>query len=261
MNSAAWRYHTTSNASHPVVILSGSLGTTQGIASYLAEQLNGYRLIVPEYSPVKTVEECVRAVNSILDREQIERSAILGGSFGGLIAQAFVRHHPERITHLILSGTSPPNPGRVRANIRALKIQPFVPLRFTRTLLRTVLHIMLLRVKNPIWVREYSNLISRLSKADIVSRYQVAIDFDRNYSFASADLPSSLPVLILEGEKDRIATRLVRDQLREIYPNAQFHVFLGAGHSSIMTHTNEWVNVVNQFLKGRTQNTDRPYTP
>ena len=40
----------------------------------------------------------------------IDRFAILGWSWGGLAAQAFVTDKPERLTHAILVGTNPPGP-------------------------------------------------------------------------------------------------------------------------------------------------------
>jgi pimeloyl-ACP methyl ester carboxylesterase len=107
---------------------------------------------------------------------------------------------------------------------------------------------MLRSVSNPVWKQEYSQLVAKLSEADIVSRYQVALDLDRSYRFHPGELPDSIKVLIMVGEKDRIANATARVRLREIYPNAEYYVFHAAGHSAMMTHTTEWLKVVAAFL-------------
>jgi pimeloyl-ACP methyl ester carboxylesterase len=216
ISQTEWRYHVTGSGLQPLLILSGSLGATEGIASYLGEHLSGCRLIVPEYAPVQTVEEYLQALDSILDREQVRRFAILGGSFGGLIAQTYARLHPDRITHLILAGTSVTDPVRVRNHQRILKLLPWIPVGIIRSLLRLLLRRMLRSVSNPVWKQEYSQLVAKLSEADIVSRYQVALDLDRSYRFHPGELPDSIKVLIMVGEKDRIANATVRVRLREI---------------------------------------------
>ena len=243
-----WRYHLVGEGNQCLVVLSGSLGATNRIAGFLAEQLTDYRFIVPEYAAVGTIRECLDALDLILDREKIERFALLGSSFGGVIAQVFARRHPDRVTNLILAGTSPPDMDRVRSHQRALKLLPWIPVSLIRALLKILLHGMLRRVKNRVWLQEYSRLISSLSKKDISSRYRVAMDLDRSYRFDPQDLYSSIPVLILEGERDRIANQTTRLRWGTIYPHANFHVFRGAGHSAMMTHTEEWIHVVRAAL-------------
>jgi pimeloyl-ACP methyl ester carboxylesterase len=182
-----WRYHLVGEGNQCLVVLSGSLGATNRIAGFLAEQLTDYRLIVPEYAAVGTIRECLDALDLILDREKIERFALLGSSFGGVIAQVFARRHPDRVTNLILAGTSPPDMDRVRSHQRALKLLPWIPVSLIRALLKILLHGMLRRVKNRVWLQEYSRLISSLSKKDISSRYRVAMDLDRSYRFDPQD--------------------------------------------------------------------------
>lgn len=41
---------------------------------------------------------------------KLERYAVLGWSWGGMVAQALLLEHPQRITHAVLVGTNPPGP-------------------------------------------------------------------------------------------------------------------------------------------------------
>ena len=64
-----------------------------------------FRVIAPTYAPVSTMAELVDRIAGILDCEGIRTAAVSGGSYGGMVAQAFVRRHPDRTERLILSHT------------------------------------------------------------------------------------------------------------------------------------------------------------
>ena len=251
VSGVEWRYHSAGIGSVPLIVLSGSLGASSGTAGLISEMLPATRVIVPEYASVGSVNDCLTAIESILEKEGIENHAIYGGSFGGFIAQCWCRKNPARITHMILSGTGAPDACRLRKNKKALRVMPYQPLSVARIFLRILLWGMLLKTGPGAqkWKREYELLIARLTKADLISRYRVAIDLDSHYRFTPAALPSSVRVLILEGERDRLATKMVREELRSLYPEAKTHVFLGAGHSSMITHSDEWSRIVSEFLQ------------
>ena len=253
MSGKEWRYHCSGNGPHALLCLSGSLGASEGTASLISELLPGARIVMPEYTPVETMAEVLAGLDHIVKEEGLQSVTVYGGSFGGLIAQCWARLHPERVTHLILSGTAPPDPSRVSGNQKALRRLPCVPMVAIRFLLRMTLRILLRKAKLPRWKEEYLQLISRLTKDDLASRYQIAMDLDSNYKYTSLDLPPCMRILILEGDRDRVAHTAVRDQLRALYPHAQTHVFRGAGHSAMMTHTKEWSDAVMEFLDFREQ--------
>jgi pimeloyl-ACP methyl ester carboxylesterase len=243
-----WRYHVSETGRNPLVLLAGSLGSNAGTAKLLSERLPSLRLIVPEYAPATTMSECLQGLESILKQEGIDQVALFGGSFGGLIAQAWVQRFSRRTTHLILSGTAPPDPSRLSKHSRAMRILPLIPLSAIKLFLRIMLRILLRDSKEPQWRKEYLNLIRSLTKEDLKSRYQIAMDFDRDCRVSG--LPATVEILILEGDRDRIADALVREKLRQTYPQARSHIFHHGGHSPMMTHTSEWTRVVESFLDG-----------
>src|SRR4029078_10560525 len=126
---------------------------------------------------------------------------------------------------------------------KSLRNLPFFPMGILRAILRVVLSVMLRKApQRDRWTMEFLPLISRLRKEDFASRYRVAMDFDTNYGNMER-LPASVKMLILEGSEDRVAKQSVRDHLRSLYPDAQKHVFQGAGHSVMLTHTDDWARV------------------
>ncbi len=246
-----WRYRVTGSKEKALLALPGSLGGGDAITDLMAQMLPDRQIIVPEYSAVSTVSECVDGIDEILRAEQIEKMAVYGGSFGGLIAQCFVRRHPERVTHLILAGSGFPEPKRVEKNRRLLQLLPYLHMGLMRLLLRVVLWKLLRQVTGDQnhWKTEFHQLMRKLTKEDLASRYNIAIDFDENYRFTPADL-ADWPgkILILEGSADRIANEQIRAGLRALYPQATVHTFAGAGHSMLLTHTQEWQKIVLPFL-------------
>jgi 3-oxoadipate enol-lactonase len=54
-------------------------------------------------------ESYVEQIDRVLDRAGVERAAICGVSYGGVIAVHYAARHPERVSHLILA--SSPGPG------------------------------------------------------------------------------------------------------------------------------------------------------
>jgi pimeloyl-ACP methyl ester carboxylesterase len=51
-------------------------------------------------------------VMAFADGIGLERFAVLGWSWGGIVAQTVVLACPERVTHAVLVGTAPPGPGQ-----------------------------------------------------------------------------------------------------------------------------------------------------
>ena len=61
-----------------------------------------------EGAPPQSVEEAAQFVIALLDAAGVERAALVGHSFGSLIALEAAARAPERVTHLALVGTAYP---------------------------------------------------------------------------------------------------------------------------------------------------------
>jgi pimeloyl-ACP methyl ester carboxylesterase len=162
-----------------------------------------------------------------------------------MIAQTWAHRNPSRVTHLILCGTTPPDPARLPSHRNALRILPWIPSFAMKLLLRVMLRAVFRKVRDPRWLIEYQDLSERFTKKDLLSRYRVAMDFD---SARMPDFPAPGKVLILEGEQDRFVKPSMRQMLRLHYPEAQAYLFKKAGHSLMMTHSEEWSRIVSGFL-------------
>jgi pimeloyl-ACP methyl ester carboxylesterase len=246
------KYYSAGNGLDGMLVLPGSLGSSQAMAHFFSQSFPEKKIIIPEYFIADTVEKYLDGIDDILRWGGVRTPVVYGASFGGLLAQCWVRRHPEQVTHLILSGAAFPDPSRVKKNRKVLRILPVLPESLIRFALRILLQLMLRTStdQQKMWKSEYVHLISEMTMKDIASRYQVAIDFDQNYHFAASDL-ADWPgkILILEGSEDRIAGEKIREGLRNLYPGAQIHTFQDAGHSVMLTHPEAWAKVVSEFMK------------
>ena len=57
-------------------------------------------------------------------------------------------------------------------------------------------------------------------------------------------------ILILESEEHPVTSEKCAE-LRQTYPQARVHTFHGAGHTPWMSHTEEYLSVIKEFLDHR----------
>ncbi len=96
-------------------------------------------------------------------------------------------------------------------------------------------------------------MIASLSKDDYISRMRVWIDLNQNYAL-TPDESHQQPgrVLIIEAENDPLFPVKEQETLKALYPQAQIHTFLNAGHFVNTARLEEYLQVVIHFLKDKT---------
>jgi pimeloyl-ACP methyl ester carboxylesterase len=135
-----------------------------------------------------------------------------------------------------------------------LTLLPFVPLGWLqayreRTLARAFSGVPSVPLADQAFWNEYQHgLMSHLTKEDLRDMGRLGIDLVENFRFAPDELASwTGRVLILESDED-IVTPEQRAELRRRYPKARVHTFHGAGHTPWMSHREEYLSVINEFL-------------
>ena len=88
-------------------MLPGALGTAESSWQTIGHLAGHYRVIAPSHPPVATMAELVDGIALILEQEGVPHTHVLGGSYGGFVAQVFVRRHPARVRKLPRRGLAP----------------------------------------------------------------------------------------------------------------------------------------------------------
>lgn len=108
-----------------VLVLAGALCAPEVSWKTIAALAGKYRVIAPEYPPLDRMEALVDGIAAVLKREGVTQAHVLGGSYGGFVAQVFVRSYPELTRSLVLSHTLPPYAESAKS---ARKIMPWLAL-------------------------------------------------------------------------------------------------------------------------------------
>jgi pimeloyl-ACP methyl ester carboxylesterase len=248
-----WRYRRIGVGTEPVLWLTGALGVGEFAFAQILALGDGFRVLAPDYPPVRMLDRLADGLIAILDAEGLSAVHVVGGSFGGMVAQHLVRHHPQRVRTLVLSHTAAPELTRarvamVRGVVGSLGLWPewLVRVLYRRRLRGSF------AVAEPFWLRYFDSTVAGLSKADLVSRVRLAAEFAGRTGYGPRDL-DGWPgrVLILEADDDPLLPAASRSTLRALYPQAQVHTFSGSGHSAAIIHPERYALLIRRFLLPR----------
>ena len=237
----------------PLLLLHGFTDTSRSW-SILAPYMKGYRLLIldqrghgdadaPEccYSPSQYAFDA----KLFLDALGVNRAAVAGHSMGSMVAMAMAAEYPERVSSIILIGSTalaPVQPGNwLYGQVAALKWpldrnsqfmrewhpsnQPTsVEPRFAEAVMEDIL-----AIKPHVWravMRELSMLPVGRHAADVEAR-----------------------VLILSGGKDPLFPAEHHASLLKAFPKAEAHVFPELGHSPNWERPDAVAAAIDRFLK------------
>ncbi|HEX3559256.1 MAG TPA: alpha/beta hydrolase [Pyrinomonadaceae bacterium] len=253
-----WRYATAGRGRQTILLLHGAVGgaeTTARLAEGFADE---YRTVAPTIADVPTLAAACDALSAILDREHVGRAVVFGGSFGGMLAQDFLKRRPQQVEHLVLLGASLPNREAGARARRMLKFLRLLPFPLTRALLKLEASKALDAPAPPEVAARVAEFRQRLdeyfdrglTRAALLSRLSLSVDFNSREPHAPNDL-DAWPgrVLLVESTDDPAAPAEERRRLREAYPRALVCAFAGAGEMIPLLRLEELVGVVKAFLK------------
>lgn len=251
LGEVRWTYRPVGTGSEGLVLLPGAAGGGEAYFPLAEELSDRFRMVMIDYPPVPGLAEMLDGLAEILKREGIERTALLGGSFGGMLAQAFLLRFPERTSRVVLSATAPPDAERAPVNERWLRRVRWVPMGLFRGLMKLLIRKLTrgVTIGRAFWRRYYLRAIGGWSRERLESQYRMSIDFDREYGERAgglADWPGE--ILILAGSEDRLASAASLEGLRASYPHARVHTIEGAGHGLSLERPDEWRAAVIEFL-------------
>jgi pimeloyl-ACP methyl ester carboxylesterase len=246
-----WNYRAVGTGSQGLLLLPGAVGDGDAYFTLLPLLSTTHRLIAIAYPPVGSLTHLLDGLRCVLDCEGLDSTDSVGGSFGGMIAQAFLQRFQHRTRRVVLSATGAARAERAASNVRFGRVVSRLPIGVTRTLLRTIVRASLRPVieDRAFWRNFYFQAIAQLSRDELVARYLLSADIDRHGPPSPAGRREwAGAVLILEGNADAIAGARPRGGLKALYPDARVHTFPGAGHAVSAERRHEWAATIAAFL-------------
>jgi pimeloyl-ACP methyl ester carboxylesterase len=247
-----WKYISGGNGERTLLLIPGSWHVADIWFMNIMEFEKEYRIISPTYPGVTTMDQLVEGIAEIVKTEHVLSVDILGHSFGGMIAQCFVRKYPEKVSILILSNTDFPHvPEERKKKIEESTVLP--ESEFLSQLKNQ--YSQLIEPVEPeektFWKAFFDELFTfRITKDEFVGFLTCAYDYHRNYSFTPGDL-SEWPgkILLLESTNDQYFSESQREALKILYPPAQVHTFDKGGHTPSISKRCEFNSIIKEFLE------------
>ena len=250
-----WKYIKCGTGKEVVMMLPGSVRSAEVWAKLISYLERGYRIISPTYPAIESMEEGVEGIRGILDEEKVRRIILIGSSFGGWLAQVFVRKYPGMIKKLILSNTSVPDSIMSRSFLEYTKFTlPMYPEKILKFIYRKSYLKILSEVgedEKQFWKALITEILYYYTtKKEIITMFSTIRDFARNYHFNAGDLKRWRGKVLIIESSDDIHKDDSKSRLRDLYPQAAIKTLKDAGHTAGYTAPPGYVRVVKDFLAG-----------
>jgi pimeloyl-ACP methyl ester carboxylesterase len=163
---------------------------------------------------------------AILKQEGVTTFHVVGTSLGGYFAQYLVGRYPERIEKAVFANTFPPNDLLKEKNGTIGGLIPYLPEWLVMNVLQGSFTSSIYPTSgNDELTLAFLNEIvaGRVSKAQVDGRYRCVVErFE-------APTGTDVPILIIEAINDPLVEQVLREQLRQTYPDARV-VTVDNGH-------------------------------
>lgn len=249
-----WRYIISGQGGQALLLPAGGTRVPDMYFLLFEALESDFRILAPAYPPLPTMAGLVDGLAGILDTERLASVDMLGSSFGGFVAQCFVRKHPDRVRRLILANTGAPGESPLPALPLLIRLFAHVPEGLVRwgTGRNWRRWFVAPPEQQAFWWALLDELLTtRLTKTDLVQALAEMHDYVTRYRFDPHDLNSwAGRILLIESAHDEALTAAARAALRALYPQAQVRTFGRGGHAVMITNPADYVAAVRSFLDG-----------
>lgn len=201
-------------------------------------------------TPPASVEDAADFVLALMDAAGLERAALVGHSFGALVALEAAARAPQRISQLVLVGVAFPmrvSPALLEASVSA----PMKAIEMVNVFSRATLAPPPSALGPGTWVYGASMALGRRVLA---SNTQVNVFYtgfkacDSYQNGLQAIVQVTCPVLFVLGSVDQMTPPKAAQELVKLAKNAQV-VYLPGGHNQMTETPEELLTALRDFLK------------
>lgn len=240
-----YRYVDNGAGGTPLILLHGLMGALSNFKDIFDFYENKRRVILPLLPiyviPLRkvSVDALVDYLAGFIDYKGFEKVHLLGNSLGGHIAQIYVLEHPEKVSSMILTGSSGlfesamGNTFPKRGNYEYIKKKAesvfYDPAIATKEL-----------------VDEVYNTVNDLKKAmSIVALAKSAVRHNLEDELHKIQVPT----LIIWGAQDSVTPLWVGEKFNELIKGSQLVTIDKCGHAPMMERPQEFNKAMEKFLE------------
>ena len=187
------------------------------------------------------------ALRALLDHLGISRAVLVGHSMGGMVAQDFVATHPDRVSALILSGTSPAfgrPEGEFQRRFVADRLAPLEAGQRMADIAPGLVGHMMAPGASDVVKQAAVRAMGHVPAATYAAAVRNLVVFDRRAALAGI----AVPTLCLAGEHDPNAPAAMMEKMAARIPGAVYHCLPGVGHLANMEDSGAFRAALAAFL-------------
>ena len=187
-----------------------------------------------------SVQVLANDVHALVQKLDLERPILVGFSLGGMAATLFALEHSDKISGLVLVGTTskmiPPTSAKALRILRM--ILPY------ESFLRIVCKYRFYRPSKRIFDEE----VSRALEIDKTIAFECWKEMTRNYDVRSKIFQIRVPTLIIVGQEDKVNLEASRYLNREI-EGSELRIIQDSGHTVMIEQPHEFNQILEEFIK------------
>jgi pimeloyl-ACP methyl ester carboxylesterase len=245
-------YFTERGSGPPLLLVHGLMVTGEMFEPVMDQMASRHRLIVPDLRghgrsrglrPEYSVAQLASDLSRLLDHLGIDAADVLGYSDGGAIAQQMAIDHPGRCKRLVLVCTYAYEMAtfreRLEGRITPLLLRVLGMRRWAKLVVSKGMP--QLDKERAAWI---GGLVASQDGKSMVAAWKETMVFDSRSRLSEIHAPT----LIVAGAKDEAVPLHHAKVLNEGIPGSRLTVVEGADHGLIFTHTDQLVQLVEEFL-------------
>jgi proline iminopeptidase len=183
----------------------------------------------------------------------LDKVAVLGHSFGGIVALEYALRYPERLSHLILVGTTAAFDywDEIDANLRRRPLPPEALAAWGTAPADDAAMAENARATAPLYFHRYDPALTQRLFADVLFSAEASrrgSELIQGYDATARIGAIRAPTLLLVGRDDFIAPPSQAERLRRGIPGAELVVFERSGHHPYAEEPEAFVAAVRRWL-------------
>ena len=228
-----------------VVLLHGLMGAMDHwdpTLDALGELCRAIAPALPIFDPAlaePSVPELARHVVRLLDALEIDRAVVGGNSLGGHVALEIALAYPERVTGLILTGSSGLLERGFTRRVPHAPTSDYVRMRMEEVFYDPTL-------VTPEWVQAFGHIVRTRSTALRVVQFARAA---RRHNLAAALDRIAIPTLLVWGKDDRITPPEVAERFHALIPDSELVYITNCGHAPMLERPEAFAEIVEEWLR------------
>jgi pimeloyl-ACP methyl ester carboxylesterase len=237
----------------PLVLLHGLMGRMdhwEGVLDSLGDVCRPIALALPTLDSglrEPSIRELSRYVHEFLQALEIPRAVIGGNSLGGHVALTLALDHPERVSGLVLAGSSGLFERSFTRGVPHRPSSAYVRQKMEEVVFDSTL-------VTPEWVESVHEIVTTPFSALRVLRFARAA---RRHNIEGRLTEIRVPTLLVWGRADRITPPGVAERFRLLMPDADLVLLPACGHAPMLEQPEAFAAAIEEWLMATRVRRDR----